>query len=149
MPSAFYASSPVLSQLVVEVPNEEELFVAGRNVLALLERGAHLLLHRVELLVGLRQVAHDRPPHRFVVRLLHEVQVALQFLRDDAREVENPVGRRLHLSRAARSSSESGWRKSCSMTAVEIAATSAPISAASSTWIGLRSSATTICVWKP
>src|SRR5262249_5795135 len=140
---------PVLAELLFERTAELEVAVLLAQVPALRERRLDLLLDRVELAVGVGQLAHDGAAHRLVVRLLLEVAILLQALQNDAREIEDPVGRDLHEGRSARSSSPSGCRKSCSMTKPGSAATSAPIRDASRTWIGLRASATTIWVWKP
>src|SRR5262249_29966540 len=142
-------SGAVLSEFVLELSAELELALGLREVLALGQAAPDLLLHSVEFPVAVRQLTHDRPPRGLVVGLLLEVPALLQALQDHPREIQDPVGGDLHDGFPARTSSESGCRKSCSRTSAGSAATSAPISAASRTWIGLRASETTIWVWKP
>src|SRR5262249_47265060 len=141
-------SGAVLAELVLDHPGELELPVLLRDP-PLGERLADALLDLVELVEAVGQLPDDRAAEGLVVGLRLEVPAVLQRLQDHAGEVEDPVGGRLHDGLPARSSAENGCRKSCSSTTAGSAATSAPIRAASSTWIGLRASETTIWVWKP
>src|SRR5262245_20619117 len=131
-------SRTVLAQLVLESPGELELALGFGEILSLRERRPHLLLEPFELGVAVGQLADDRPARGLFVGPELEVPVLLEALQDHPGEIEDPVGGDLHEGLPPRSSSENGWRKSCSRTSAGSAATSAPIRAASSTWMGLR-----------
>src|SRR5438876_6904573 len=137
---------PVFSQLFLKAPGKEKLLVSGGSLLAAIERLLNLVLDCLKLSEALRQDSRDGVADGFLVGLLHEVHVVLQLPRDHARQVEDPVGRDLHLTLSERSRSVNGCRRSCSKTSGGIAATSAPMRAESRTWTGLRSSATRIWV---
>src|SRR5207237_5109512 len=128
--------SPVLAKLVLERAREEKLPIGLGDRLPLGERGADLLFDRLELREAVGQLANDRPPRRLVVGPRLEVAASLQASDHHPGEIEDPVRRGLHEELPAGRFSESGWRSSCSRTDAGSAATSAPMSAASRTWIG-------------
>src|SRR6266542_615530 len=101
-------SRPALAQLFLETPGELEFQVPRRDFLAARDRGLHLLLELVELLVAVGQDLHDRAADGLIVGLLDEVHVLLEPAHDDAREIQDSIPRDLHGFLPASSSSVRG-----------------------------------------
>ena len=130
-------SCPVLAKLLFQPLVEEEFLVPGRDISPFGERrwtfssipSSSFCVSESTRITARRIVSSSVRGTRLWLSLSFRVMIA--------RKVEQSVGRGLHAFPAS-ARSVSGCRKSCSSTPGGTVATSAPMTAASSTWTGLR-----------